>query len=117
MWLTWSSSRPHLLRRVDVAEVHDDGLTQGVLHAVEVKRAELVPLGDQHDGVGRRVADGEPCTVGLNPLRGPRWRPAQHGERQVDGHNPREALREQTRVGADAAADFEGEASGCADWV
>ena len=42
----------HLVRLVDVAAVEDHRLLHQRLHALEVRPAELVPLGDEQQRVG-----------------------------------------------------------------
>src|SRR5258708_39771381 len=42
------SARRHVVRLVDIAEVDHDGLAQDGAHAVEVVRAKLIPLGEDH---------------------------------------------------------------------
>src|SRR5207247_9792295 len=48
------AERPHLLGRVDVPAVEDDRRAHQAAHLLEVRLAELVPLGDDRQRVSPR---------------------------------------------------------------
>src|ERR1700712_1232302 len=46
------TERCHFLRPIDISQINDDRLRHLALQALQIERAELHPLGDDHQGIG-----------------------------------------------------------------